>query len=204
MRIPGICGVAVPFLWVVTSVASAADTATAVFVQVDPPLPPDTVLELHQDTLQPGTRDVLINLFDKYLVEGQEQCGIHVVGQFRDLDNQNRFVWLRSFSSMARRPRSLSDFYDGRAWKEHRAIATSTTIDSQNVLLLRPAKLNTAFSSAEIAVALARRRPPPARGPGLGLISAHIVYLRTDARGSFVDSFSSTTYARCTRRQAHG
>lgn len=169
--------------------ASAADTATAVFVQVDPPLPPDTVLELHQDTLQPGKRDVLVNLFDQYLVEGQEQCGIHVVGQFRDLDNQNRFVWLRSFSNMARRPRALTDFYDGRAWKEHRIIATSTTIDSDNVLLLRPAKLNAAFSSAEIAVGLVRRRPPTARGPGMGLISANIVYLREDAHGSFVDFF---------------
>ena len=57
MRIIGTCGVAVIFIWVVTSVASAADTATIVLV--DPAIPPDTILELHQETVQPGKRDLL-------------------------------------------------------------------------------------------------------------------------------------------------
>jgi len=50
---------------------------------------------------------------------------------------------------MARRPRALSDFYGGLAWKEHSVIAYSTTIDSGNVLLLRPAKPNAGFSNAD-------------------------------------------------------
>ena len=90
---------------------------------------------------------------------------------------------------MARRPRALSDYYAGLAWKEHSVIANSTIIDSGNVLLLRPAKPNAGFSNAEIEVALVRRRPPTARGPGLGLISANIVYLRKQTPASFVDYF---------------
>ena len=186
MRTLGTLGIAVTFLWVVTRAASAA---TAVMVQEDPLLPPDAVLELHQDTLQPGTREVAINLFDQYLVEGQEQCAIRVVGQFRDLDDQNRFVWLRSFADMTRRPRALTDFYGGLAWKQHGVVATSTTLDASNVLLLRPARPKAGFSTADIELALARRRPPSTHGPGLGLISAHIVYLREDTPGSFVDFF---------------
>ena len=90
---------------------------------------------------------------------------------------------------MARRPRALSDYYAGLAWKEHSVIANSTIIDSSNVLLLRPAKPNAGFSNAEIEVALVRRRPPTTRGPGLGLISANIVYLRKQTPASFVDYF---------------
>jgi hypothetical protein len=42
------------------------------------------VLELRQYTLQPGQRDVLIDLFDRHLVESQEAVGMTVMGQFRD------------------------------------------------------------------------------------------------------------------------
>ena len=53
------------------------------------------IVELRQYTLHPGQRDVLIDLFDREFVESQEALGMKIVGQFRDLDNPNRFVWLR-------------------------------------------------------------------------------------------------------------
>jgi hypothetical protein len=50
------------------------------------------IIELRQYTLHPGAREVLIELFDGEFVESQEALGMHVVGQFRDLDDPNRFV----------------------------------------------------------------------------------------------------------------
>src|SRR5258708_2755078 len=55
------------------------------------------IVELRQYTLHPGKRDVLIDLFDREFVESQEALGIKVIGQFRDVGNPNRFVWLRGF-----------------------------------------------------------------------------------------------------------
>ena len=52
------------------------------------------VVELRQYTLHPGKRDVLIDLFDREFVETQEAVGIKVIGQFRDLDHPDHFVWL--------------------------------------------------------------------------------------------------------------
>ena len=63
------------------------------------------VLELRQYTLRAGQRDVLIDLFDRELVETQEAVGMSVVGQFRDLDRPDRFVWLRGVTDMPRAPR---------------------------------------------------------------------------------------------------
>ena len=40
-------------------------------------------------------------LFERELLEGQEAIGMTVVGQFHDLNNPDRFVWLRGFSDMA-------------------------------------------------------------------------------------------------------
>ena len=54
------------------------------------------IVELRQYTLHPGQRDVLISLFDRALVESQEELGMTILGQFRDLDNPDRFVWLRA------------------------------------------------------------------------------------------------------------
>jgi hypothetical protein len=96
------------------------------------------VLELRQYTLHPGRRDELIDLFDGEFVETQEAVGAQVLGQFRDRDDPDRFVWLRGFTDMPTRGAALPAFYGGPAWHEHRDAANATMIDSDNVLLLRP------------------------------------------------------------------
>ncbi|GHJ95144.1 NIPSNAP family containing protein [Streptomyces sp. NE5-10] len=103
------------------------------------------VLELRQYTLRPGRRDVLIELFDREFVESQEAEGITVLGQFRDLDDPDRFVWLRGFDDMPGRARALEGFYGGPVWRAHRDAANATMIDSDDVLLLRPASAHGGF-----------------------------------------------------------
>ena len=104
------------------------------------------IAELRQYTLHPGKRDILIDLFDREFVETQEAVGIKVIGQFRDLDRADRFVWLRGFRNMTSRAKALTDFYSGPVWKAHREAANATMIDSDNVLLLRPAVPTSGFS----------------------------------------------------------
>jgi hypothetical protein len=104
------------------------------------------IVELRQYALHPGQRDVLIDLFDRELVETQEDVGMKVIGQFRDLDDPDRFVWIRGFPDMESRARSLAAFYGGPVWKAHSAAANATMIDSDNVLLLRPVRDASAFA----------------------------------------------------------
>lgn len=96
------------------------------------------VYELRQYTLVPGQRDVLIELFDRQLVEPQEALGMTVAGQFTDLDRPDHFVWLRGFPDMVRRREALAAFYGGPVWAAHKDAANATMIDSDDVLLLRP------------------------------------------------------------------
>jgi hypothetical protein len=97
------------------------------------------VVELRQYTLHPGRRDELIELFDREFVETQEEVGMRVIGQFRNAEARDQFVWLRGFADMASRARGLQAFYGGPVWAEHRNAANATMLDSDNVLLLRPA-----------------------------------------------------------------
>jgi hypothetical protein len=65
---------------------------------------------------------------------------MRVLGQFRDRDDPDSFVWLRGFRDMAARGRALEAFYGGPVWTKHRDAANATMIDSDDVLLLRPAR----------------------------------------------------------------
>ncbi len=134
------------------------------------------VLELRQYTLHPGRRTALVDLFDREFVETQEAVGLRVLGQFRDLDRPDRWVWLRGFADMASRPAALSAFYDGPVWKAHREAANATMIDASNVLLLQPA-----WPGADARMAARRRAPAAPRDALPGLLDVRIVPLREAA-----------------------
>ena len=60
------------------------------------------VIELRQYTLVPGQRETLIDIFDGNFVEPQDAAGMTVIGQFRDLDRPDMFVWRWPLSMTAR------------------------------------------------------------------------------------------------------
>lgn len=78
-----------------------------------------------------------MKLFDGQLIEPQERSGMHVIGQFRDVDDHRMFVWLRGFTDMDSRATALETFYRGPTWRQHSEEANATMVDSDNVLLLR-------------------------------------------------------------------
>ena len=86
-------------------------------------------------------------MFEREFIETQEAVGMTLIGQFRDLDNPDRFVWLRGFADMPSRKEALAAFYGGPAWQTHRDVANATMIDSDNVLLLRPLDVPADFIS---------------------------------------------------------
>ncbi|MFF1272217.1 NIPSNAP family protein [Streptomyces marokkonensis] len=141
-----------------------------------------SVIELRQYTLRPGRRDELIELFDREFVETQEETGMVVLGQFRDLDDPDRFVWLRGFRDMAARHSALTAFYGGPVWAEHGPRANATMIDSDDVLLLRPLSAGTGFAvspagrpragtpAPERFVSVTLWSFPPGRQDGIALV----------------------------------
>ena len=142
-------------------------------------------MELRQYTLHPRKREVLIELFDREFIESQEELGIEVVGQFRDLDDPNRFVWLRGFRDMPSRARALEDFYGGPVWQEHRQAANATMIDSDNVLLLRPARPASGFF-------IRNDRPRVgAKENAKGLVVANIYYCDEPVTEDFIGFFEN-------------
>ena len=135
------------------------------------PAPDAQVVELRQYRIVPGQRDAFVALFERLFVESQEALGMRLVGQYRDLDDPDRFVWIRGFADMAGRERGLNAFYFGPVWQAHRDEANPLLDDNDNVLLLRPAAADLAFAPGP-----ARAAPGAAAPPG-GILLATIHYL---------------------------
>lgn len=176
------------------------------------------VVELRRYTLHPGQRDVLIDLFERAFLDPLEAAGMAVMGQFHDLDRPDQFVWMRGFPDMPRRARSLASFYGGPVWQAHREAANATMIDSDDVLLLRPANDQGAIALAGrtrvgprdtahagrivVTVSPLRQRADRARGalfdtaiaPALAAAGARVL-------GHFVTETAANTYPRLPVRE---
>src|SRR5262245_58537887 len=120
-----------------------------------------SVVELRHYRLHSRARETLIDLFDREFVETQEPVGIAVIGQFRDLDDADSFVWLRGFRDMPSRAKALAAFYGDPVWGRHREDANRTMINSDNVLLLRLARQGSGFALPERRPDVHARTLPP-------------------------------------------
>lgn len=140
----------------------------------------DSVFELRQYTLRGGRRDTLIHLFEKHFIESQDAVGADVIGVFRDLDDPDRLVWIRGFRDMSVRRQALESFYGGPVWHRYGPAANATMIDSDNVLLLRPASSGQAFGELTMT------------SVGSGVVfGADIYYLDTAPVARFSQFFDS-------------
>ena len=148
-----------------------------------------SVLELRQYTLHPGRRDELVALFEREFVESQEAAGIRLIATFRDLDDPDRFVWIRGFPDMAARADALGAFYGGPVWKQHRDAANATMVDSDDVLLLRPLGCDQGLQAA-----LQPRLPVGATRPDGGVFTITVCPLREPATDALVHAFDQCVH----------
>lgn len=176
-----------------TFLAGSAATAALAFSPAygEMSMAENGVVELRQYTLFGGKRDTLITVFEKEFIESQNALGAHVLGTFRDLDDPDRFVWMRGFRDMPARQQALEKFYGGPVWQAHKAEANATMVDSDNVLLLRP--VSPGPGVAEYA----------AEGASGGIYGATIYYLGGVDAGQFAEFFDRAVLPRLTAAGVH-
>jgi hypothetical protein len=176
------------------------------------------VIELRQYTLKPGQRDALVDVFERHLIESQEATGMTLVGQFRDRRRDDRFVWVRGFADMPARHQALEKFYGGPVWAAHRNAANNTMVDSDDVLLLKPARPDLAFrvdsslgkagqpQRGELAVlAGVHRMPQPVDAGTVTPFERHVAPVLRDqgitVEGVFITEYSTNTFTRLPVRE---
>jgi hypothetical protein len=93
------------------------------------------IVEVRSYRIKPGHRAEFIQFFEKRCVPALRSHGMRVVGPFLDLENPNKFVWLRMFPSLEERERMKSDFYEGEIWKNELESIAMPLLESYDVIL---------------------------------------------------------------------
>ncbi|MBL8306614.1 MAG: NIPSNAP family protein [Rubrivivax sp.] len=96
-----------------------------------------TLFELRRYRMRPGRRDTLLAMFESVFQDAYEAGGTRIVGSFRDLDDADRWVWIRAFPDAVQRGPALANFYGSAAWVAGREAANATIADVAPALLLR-------------------------------------------------------------------
>lgn len=74
------------------------------------------IAEVRTYRVKPGRRDDFIKFFEEQSIPALRSHGIRVLGPLVDLENPNKFVWLRAFPSLEERDRMKDAFYGSALW----------------------------------------------------------------------------------------
>ena len=93
------------------------------------------IVEVRSYRITPGKRDEFIEFFKTRSVPALQSHGMKVIGPLIDLENPNKFVFLRGFPSMQDLHRMKEDFYEGKLWKEELEAIAMPMLESYDVML---------------------------------------------------------------------
>lgn len=93
------------------------------------------IVEVRSYRIKPGRRAEFIQFFETRSVPALRSHGMLVLGPLLDLENPNKFVWLRSFPSIEERERMKAAFYDGDLWKNELEAIAMPMLESYDVVL---------------------------------------------------------------------
>ena len=93
------------------------------------------IVEVRSYRIKPGRREEFIKLFETRAVPAQRTHGMKIIGPFLDVENPNKFVFLRSFPSLEERERMKEAFYGSELWKNELEAIAMPLLDSYDVIL---------------------------------------------------------------------
>ncbi len=97
------------------------------------------IVEVRSYRIKPGHRDEFIQFFKTRTIPALRSHGMKVLGPLIDLENPNKFVWLRLFPSLDERDRMKTDFYEGEVWKNELESIAMPLLESYDVILCETA-----------------------------------------------------------------
>ena len=77
----------------------------------------------------------LSSFFETRAVPALRERGMKIIGPMLDVENPNKFVFLRGFPSLEERDRMKEDFYESELWKNELEGIAMPMIDSYDVIL---------------------------------------------------------------------
>jgi hypothetical protein len=93
------------------------------------------IVEVRSYRIKPGRRDEFVKLFETRAIPALRSYGMKILGPMLDIENPNKFVWLRSFPSLEERDKMKNAFYEGDLWKKELEAIAMPLLESYDVIL---------------------------------------------------------------------
>lgn len=93
------------------------------------------IVEVRSYRIKPGRRAEFIKLFETRAIPALRSYGMTILGPLLDVENPNKFVWLRSFPSLEERERMRNAFYGSELWKKELEAIAMPMLESYDVIL---------------------------------------------------------------------
>ncbi|MEW6735386.1 MAG: NIPSNAP family protein [Acidobacteriota bacterium] len=93
------------------------------------------IVEVRSYRIKPGRRAEFIQFFQTRAIPALRAHGMKIVGPLLDLENPNKFVWLRSFPSLEERDQMKNAFYEAELWKNQLEAIAMPMLESYDVIL---------------------------------------------------------------------
>lgn len=97
------------------------------------------IVEVRSYRIKPGHREEFVELFKTRAIPALRSHGMKILGPLLDVENPNKFVWLRSFPSLEERDRMKDAFYGGELWKNELEAIAMPLLESYDVILCETA-----------------------------------------------------------------
>jgi hypothetical protein len=93
------------------------------------------IVEVRSYRIKPGRREEFIRFFETRSIPALRAHGMRILGPLLDLENPNKFVWMRIFPSLDERERMRTAFYEGELWKNELEAIAMPMLESYDVIL---------------------------------------------------------------------
>ena len=93
------------------------------------------IVEVRSYRIKPGRREEFIEFFESRSIPALRAGGMKVFGPLLDLENPNKFVWLRMFPTLEAREQMRDAFYGGELWKNELEAIAMPMLESYDVIL---------------------------------------------------------------------
>ena len=95
------------------------------------------LFELRQYRMRPGQSENWVKFMEEVIIPFQTEKGMTILGSWVGEEEDDLFVWIRSFASEADRERLYKEVYESDYWKEQVAPRIPEMMDREKIKVTR-------------------------------------------------------------------
>ena len=91
------------------------------------------IVELREYKTLPGQRENWVDYMEEVIIPFQRARGMTIVGSFVGAEDENTYVWIRTFADQAERSRLYAAVYETPEWENEISLMVAEMLDRDRI-----------------------------------------------------------------------